>query len=158
MTSRRNTLYTKTIDYTAVEEYLDSLFVDDPMPMSVTAAIKQCSRKFQTNREYSGKSIHDAVHEYYDGHFGGASKVRNTLIAMSNNTRTITKETKKKMSESHTIDRLKFYERKYLAARTEKEKDVIHRLFVAEVIRQCREKHRFDELKKTVKVTNGFGL
>ncbi len=56
------------------------------------------------------------------------------------------------------IDKLKFYERKYLAARTEKEKDIIHKLFVAEVLRQNKEKHKYDELKKTVKITTEFGL
>lgn len=57
-----------------------------------------------------------------------------------------------------SVDKLAFYERKYLAARSEKEKDHIHELFVAEVLRQNKEKHKYDELKKTVKITKSFGL
>lgn len=106
--SRRNKLYTKQIDYTAVEEYLDSLFAEDPMPLAATTAFKKVRSRFQVKREYTVKSIQDAVSIYYDEHFGGTSRVRNMLVSMSNNCRTVSEATRKKMSQSqmHNKNRL----------------------------------------------------
>ena len=55
------------------------------------------------------------------------------------------------------MDRLEFYIRKFKNA-DEKQKNVIHRLFREEVIRQYKEKHKNDELKKTMKISTNFGL
>lgn len=98
--SRRNHLYSKAIDHTVVEEYLDSVFEDDPIPMPVTNAIKKVATRFQCNKEYTGRSIHDAVHDYYDSRFGGAARIRNMRVAMSNNCRTVSDVTRRKMSQS----------------------------------------------------------
>lgn len=56
-----------------------------------------------------------------------------------------------------TMDRLEFYIRKFKNA-DEKQRNVIHRLFREEVIRQYKEKHKNDELKKTMKISTNFGL
>lgn len=56
-----------------------------------------------------------------------------------------------------TMDKLQFYIRKFNNA-DEKQKNVIHRLFREEVIRQYKEKHKNDELKKTMKISTNFGL
>lgn len=56
-----------------------------------------------------------------------------------------------------TMDKLQFYIRKFKNA-DEKQKNVIHRLFREEVIRQYKEKHKNDELKKTMKISTNFGL
>ena len=55
------------------------------------------------------------------------------------------------------MDKLQFYIRKFKNA-DEKQKNVIHRLFREEVIRQYKEKHKNDELKKTMKISTNFGL
>lgn len=83
----RNHLYSKAIDYTVVEEYLDSVFEDDPVPMSVTNAFKKVNTHFQCNKEYTRRSISNAVHDYYDNRFGGAAGIRNMRVAMSNSSR-----------------------------------------------------------------------
>ena len=56
-----------------------------------------------------------------------------------------------------TMDKLQFYIRKFKNA-DEKQKTVIHRLFREEVIRQYKEEHKNDELKKTMKISTNFGL
>ena len=55
------------------------------------------------------------------------------------------------------MDKLKFYIRKYKNA-YEKQREVIHRLFEEECIRQFKEKHKYDELKKTLRITSSYGL
>ena len=63
--SRRNTLYTKTIDYTSVEEFLDEFTGDEPIPPSITSSLKAVTARFQQDRQYTKQSITDAVHTYY---------------------------------------------------------------------------------------------
>ena len=55
------------------------------------------------------------------------------------------------------MDKLKFYIRKYKNA-DEKQREVIHRLFKEECIRQFKEKHKYDELKKALRITSSYGL
>ena len=55
------------------------------------------------------------------------------------------------------MDKLQFYIRKYKNA-DEKQRDVIHRLFRDEVIRQFKEQHKYDELKDTLRITSFYGL
>lgn len=98
--NRRNTLYSKVISYDVVEEYLDAYFDNDPTPISFTTARKKCVTHFQVNKEWTGKSIYDAVQTYYSSHFGSSAAVRNMCIAMSNNTRNVSDETRRKMSKS----------------------------------------------------------
>ena len=82
--SRRNTLYTKVIDYTTVEEYLDAFTGDEPIPPSVTASIKAVTAKFQTDRQYAKQSIIDAVNTYYSEKGWSPSAIRNMRVAISN--------------------------------------------------------------------------
>lgn len=55
------------------------------------------------------------------------------------------------------MDKLQFYIRKYKNA-DEKQKEVIHRLFKEECIRQFKEEHKNDELKNTLRITSNYGL
>ena len=55
------------------------------------------------------------------------------------------------------MDKLQFYIRKYKNA-DEKQREVLHRLFKEECIRQFKEKHKFDELKNTLRITSNYGL
>ena len=55
------------------------------------------------------------------------------------------------------MDKLKFYIRKYKNV-DEKQKEVLHRLFKEECIRQFKEKHKYDELKKALRITSDYGL
>lgn len=55
------------------------------------------------------------------------------------------------------MDKLKFYIRKFKDA-DEKQRDVIHRLFKEECIRQYKEAHKYDELKNTLQITSNYGL
>lgn len=90
--SRRNTLYTKTIDYTSVEEFLDEFTSDDPVPPSITASLKAVRLKFQTDRQYTKQSIADAVQVYYDSKGWSPEVIRNTRIAISNCSRDNTRK------------------------------------------------------------------
>lgn len=60
-------------------------------------------------------------------------------------------------SEDKLMDKLQFYIRKYKNA-DEKQREVLHRLFKEECIRQFKEKHKFDELKNTLRITSNYGL
>ena len=55
------------------------------------------------------------------------------------------------------MNKLQFYIRKYKNA-DEKQKEVLHRLFKEECIRQFKEKHKYDELKKALRITSDYGL
>ena len=55
------------------------------------------------------------------------------------------------------MDKLQFYIRKYKNA-DEKQREVLHRLFKEECIRQFEEEHKFDELKKALRITSDYGL
>ena len=55
------------------------------------------------------------------------------------------------------MDKLQFYIRKYKNA-DEKQREVLHRLFEEEVIRQYKEQHKYDELKNTLRITSTYGL
>lgn len=55
------------------------------------------------------------------------------------------------------MDKLQFYIRKYKNA-DEKQREVIHRLFKEECIRQFKEEHKFDDLKNTLRITSTYGL
>ena len=82
--SRRNTLYTKTIDYTTVEEYLDEFTGDDPIPPSMSSSIHAVTARFQTDREYRKQSIIDAVNTYYSEKGWNPAAIRNMRVAVSN--------------------------------------------------------------------------
>lgn len=82
--SRRNHLYAKNIDYTTVEEFLDTFTGDEPIPPSMTASLKAVTAKFQTDRQYTKQSIADAVQVYYDSKGWSPAAIRNTRIAISN--------------------------------------------------------------------------
>ena len=60
-------------------------------------------------------------------------------------------------SRGKWMDKLQFYIRKYKVA-DEKQREVLHRLFEEECIRQYKEKHKFDELKNTLRITSTYGL
>lgn len=56
------------------------------------------------------------------------------------------------------MNKLDFYIRKYKSSDDEKQREYIHQLFKKEVIRQYDKKHKYDELKKKLKITQNFGL
>ena len=60
-------------------------------------------------------------------------------------------------SRGKWMDKLQFYVRKYKDA-DEKQREVLHRLFEEECIRQFKEKHKYDELKNTLRITSNYGL
>lgn len=90
--SRRNTLYTKVIDYTTVEEFLDEFAGDEPIPPSITASIKAVKAKFQTDRQYTKQSIIDAVNTYYSEKGWQPESIRNMRVAISNCSRDNTRK------------------------------------------------------------------
>ena len=90
--SRRNTLYTKTIDYTTVEEYLDEFTGDEPIPPSMTTSLKAVTAKFQKDRQYTKQSIADAVHTYYSEHGWNPAAIRNMRVSISNCSRDNTRK------------------------------------------------------------------
>lgn len=53
------------------------------------------------------------------------------------------------------MDKLQFYIRKFKNA-DEKQREVLHRLFEEECIRQFKEKHKYDELKNTLRITSNY--
>ena len=55
------------------------------------------------------------------------------------------------------MDKLQFYIRKFKNA-DEKQREVIHRLFKEEYIRQFKEEHKYDELKNNLRITSNYGL
>lgn len=55
-------------------------------------------------------------------------------------------------------ERLKFYQRKYLATTDEKQKDRIIELFEKECKAIVEDRHRFDVLKIKTRITDTFGL
>lgn len=55
-------------------------------------------------------------------------------------------------------ERLKFYQRKYLAATDEKQKDRIIELFEKECKAIVEDRHKFDILKAKTGITDTFGL
>lgn len=91
--SRRNTLYTKTIDYTSVEEFLDShIDMSDGIPPSITTSLKAVTAKFQTDRQYTKQSIADAVHTYYSEKGWNPAAIRNMRVSISNCSRDNTRK------------------------------------------------------------------
>lgn len=54
-------------------------------------------------------------------------------------------------------ERLKFYQRKYLAATDEKQKDRILELFRKECKAIVEDRHRYDILKTKIGITSAFG-
>lgn len=83
--SRRNTLYTKTIDYTTVEEFLDqSIDMSEGIPPSITSSLKAVTARFQTDRQYTKQSIVNAVQDYYDSKGWNPASIRNMRVAVSN--------------------------------------------------------------------------
>lgn len=83
--SRRNTLYTKTIDYTTVEEFLDqSIDMSEGIPPSMTSSIHAVTERFQQDREYRKQSIIDAVNTYYSEKGWNPAAIRNMRVAVSN--------------------------------------------------------------------------
>ena len=91
--SRRNTLYTKTIDYTSVEEFLDQhIDMSEGIPPSITTSLKAVTAKFQKDRQYTKQSIADAVHTYYSEKGWNPQSIRNTRIAVSNCSRDNTRK------------------------------------------------------------------
>ena len=123
----RNSLYSKNISYTIVEEYLDSVFEDEPVPMSVTNAIKKVTAHFQCNKAYTRHSIHDAVQDYYDNRFGGAAAIRNMRMAISNSSRdnsSRVRHTKPGWTmPAHQKEAIKTYWNKYRAAKAKAEEE-----------------------------------
>lgn len=91
--SRRNTLYTKTIDYTTVEEFLDqSIDMSEGIPPSITSSLKAVTAKFQTDRQYTKQSIVNAVQDYYDSKGWSPAAIRNMRVAISNCSRDNTRK------------------------------------------------------------------
>ena len=91
--SRRNTLYTKTIDYTSVEEFLDqSIDMSEGLPPSITSSLKAVTAKFQTDRQYTKQSIVNAVQDYYDSKGWNPAAIRNMRVAVSNCSRDNTRK------------------------------------------------------------------
>ena len=90
--SRRNTLYTKNIDYVLVEEYLDEFTGDEPIPPSMTSSLHAVTAKFQTDRQYTKQSIVNAVQDYYDSKGWNPAAIRNMRVAVSNCSRDNTRK------------------------------------------------------------------
>ena len=90
--SRRNTLYTKTVDYTSVEEFLDEFTGDEPIPPSITSSLKAVTARFQQDRQYTKQSISDAVHTYYSEHGWSPTAIRNMRVSISNCSRDNTRK------------------------------------------------------------------
>ena len=55
-------------------------------------------------------------------------------------------------------ERLKFYQRKYLAATDDKQKDRILELFRKECKAIVEDRHRYDVLKHKMRITCAFGM
>ena len=55
-------------------------------------------------------------------------------------------------------ERLKFYQRKYLAATDEKQKDRIMELFRKECKAIVEDRHKYDVLKYNMAITEAFGM
>lgn len=98
--SRRNKLFTEVVDYTLVEEVADEYLSDEPVPLPFTTVLKKVKQRFAPMRKYSAISIRQALEVYYDEHFGGPTRVRNMLVACSNNSRDVSTATRQKMSHS----------------------------------------------------------
>lgn len=70
--TRRNSLYSKTISYTIVEEYLDQELEADPgmLMNGITPLYLQVAKHFRPKDRkhsiYSRQSIREAVRDYYD--------------------------------------------------------------------------------------------
>ena len=91
--SRRNTLYTKIVDYTEVEEFLDShIDMSEGIPPSITSALRAVTAKFQKDRQYTKQSIADAVHTYYSEHGWNPAAIRNMRVSISNCSRDNTRK------------------------------------------------------------------
>ena len=83
--SKNNKLNTEIVDYTSVEEYLDShIDMSDGIPPTITKVIYDVRARFQRENRYTKQSIIDAVHTYYSEHGWNPAAIRNMKMAISN--------------------------------------------------------------------------
>ena len=83
--SKNNKLNTETVDYTEVEEFLDShIDMSEGIPPTITKVIYAVRARFQRENRYTKQSIIDAVQDYYDSKGWDASAIRRLKIAISN--------------------------------------------------------------------------
>jgi len=86
--SKNNKLNTEIVDYTEVEEYLDShIDMSEGLPPTITKVIYDVRARFQRENRYTKQSIIDAVHTYYSEHGWNPAAIRNMKMAISNTSR-----------------------------------------------------------------------
>lgn len=86
--SKYNKLNTETVDYTEVEEFLDShIDMSEGIPPTITKVICAVRARFQRENRYTKQSIIDAVHTYYSEHGWNPEAIRNMTMAISNTSR-----------------------------------------------------------------------
>ena len=83
--SKNNKLNMLTVDYTEVEEFLDSYIdLSEGIPPTITKVIYDVRARFQRDNLYTKQSIIDAVHTYYSEHGWSPAAIRNMKMAISN--------------------------------------------------------------------------
>jgi hypothetical protein len=83
--SKNNKLNTEIVDYTEVEEYLDShIDMSEGIPPTITKVIYDVRARFQRENRYTKQSIIDAVHNYYESKGWNECAIRSLKIALSN--------------------------------------------------------------------------
>lgn len=83
--SKYNKLNMKTVDYTEVEEFLDSYIdMSEGIPPTISKVIYDVRARFQRDNLYTKQSIIDAVHTYYSEHGWDPAAIRNMKMAISN--------------------------------------------------------------------------
>ena len=86
--SKRNGRNLESVDYTSVEEYLDSYIdLSDGIPPTITKVIRAVRARFQIDNRYTKQSIIDAVQTYYTEHGWNPESIRNMTMAISNTSR-----------------------------------------------------------------------
>lgn len=83
--SKYNKLNTEIVDYTEVEEFLDShIDMSEGIPPTITKVVNAVRARFQRENRYTKQSIVDAVKTYYSEHGWDPAAIRNMKMAISN--------------------------------------------------------------------------
>ena len=86
--SKRNGRNLESVDYTSVEEFLDSYIdLSEGLPPTITKVIRAVRARFQSENRYTKQSITDAVQTYYAEHSWDPESIRNMTMAISNTSR-----------------------------------------------------------------------
>lgn len=86
--SKKNGRNLESVDYTSVEEFLDSYIdLSEGIPPTITKVIFAVRARFQSENKYTKQSIIDAVQTYYAEHGWNPESIRNMTMAISNTSR-----------------------------------------------------------------------